>query len=159
MYPRSNLVHRLCDEWPRSNLPNRYLWFRSTSLLTDRTVWESSSLPSSGGTGRWGGDAIANGSAGSTSPYRPQLMNCRLLRDLDVERNSFCLLIVAETDGGKLATQRRLGWSSMAVGASSGGAPALESAPAAAEQLGQPPSGLGSARQASSWHGVGGSVW
>jgi hypothetical protein len=29
MNPRSNLVHRLCDEWSRSNLPNRYLWFRS----------------------------------------------------------------------------------------------------------------------------------
>jgi hypothetical protein len=46
----------------------------------------------------------------------------------------------------------------MAVGASSGGALALESTPAAVEQLGQPPSGLGSARQASSWHGAGGLV-
>jgi hypothetical protein len=44
-------------------------------------------------------------------------------------------------------------------GASSGGAPALGSAPAAAERLGQPPSGLGLARQASGWHSVGGSVW
>jgi hypothetical protein len=150
MYPRSNLVHRLCDEWPRSNLPNHCHWFRSTPLLTDRTVWESSSLPSSGETGCWGGDAIADGSASSTSPYRPPL---------DVERNSFCSLTVAEMDGGKLAMQRRLGWSSTTVGASSGGAPALESAPAAAERLRQPPSGLGSARQASSWHGAGGSVW
>jgi hypothetical protein len=40
-------------------------------LLTDRTVWESSSLPSSGEIGCWGCDAIADGSAGSTSPYRP----------------------------------------------------------------------------------------
>jgi hypothetical protein len=86
-------------------------------------------------------------------------MNCRLLRDLDVERNSFCSLTVAETDGGKLATQRRLGRSSTAVGASSGGAPALESAPAVAERLAQPPSGLGSARQALSWHDGGGLVW
>jgi hypothetical protein len=86
-------------------------------------------------------------------------MNCRLLCDLDVERNSFCSLTVAEMDGGKLAMQRRLGRSSMAVGASFGGAPALESAPAVAERLGQPPSGLGSVRQASSWHGAGGSVW
>jgi hypothetical protein len=66
---------------------------------------------------------------------------------------------VAETDGGKLTTQRRLGRSSTVVGASSGVALALESAPAAAEQLGQPPSGLGSARQALSWHDAGGSVW
>jgi hypothetical protein len=86
-------------------------------------------------------------------------MNYRLLRDLDVERNSFCSLTVAETDGGKLAMQRRLGRSSMMMGASSGGAPALESSPVVAKRLGQPPSGLGSARQASSWHGAGGSVW
>jgi hypothetical protein len=92
-------------------------------------------------------------------PIGPHLTNCRLLRDLDVERNSFCSLTVAETDGGKLAMQRRLGRSSTTVGASSGGTPALESAPAAVERLGQPPSGLGSARQASSWHGAGGSVW
>jgi hypothetical protein len=50
---------------------------------------------------------------------------------------------VAETDGGKLAMQRRLGRSSMAVGASSGGTPTVELAPAAAERLGEPPSGLG----------------
>jgi hypothetical protein len=86
-------------------------------------------------------------------------MNCRLLRDLDVGRNSFCSLTVAERDGGKLATQRRLGRSSTTVGASSGGAPALESAPVTVEQLGQPPSGLGSAQQPLSWHGAGGSVW
>jgi hypothetical protein len=92
-------------------------------------------------------------------PIGPHLMNCRLLRDLDIERNSFCSLTVAETDGGKLATQRRLGRSSTAVGASSGGAPALESAPTAVERLGQPHSGLGSAWQASSWHDANGSVW
>jgi hypothetical protein len=83
----------------------------------------------------------------------------RLLRNLDVERNSFCSLTVAETDGGKLAMQRRLGRSSTAVGVSSGGAPAVESAPAAAERLGEPPSRLCLARQASNWHGVDGSVW
>jgi hypothetical protein len=66
---------------------------------------------------------------------------------------------VAETDRGKLATQRRLGRSSMAVGASSGGAPAVESAPATAERLGEPPSGLGLVRQASNWHGADGSIW
>jgi hypothetical protein len=55
--------------------------------------------------------------------------------------------------------RRRLGQSSTAVGASSGGAPALGSTPVAAEQLEQPPSGLGLARQASGWHGAGGSVW
>jgi hypothetical protein len=66
---------------------------------------------------------------------------------------------VAETDGGKLAAQRRLGRPSMAVVASSGGTPAVESAPAAAERLEEPPSGLGLARQASNWHGADGSVW
>jgi hypothetical protein len=65
---------------------------------------------------------------------------------------------VAETDGGKLATQRQLGRSSTAVGASSGGALALESAPAVAERLGEPPSGLGLAQQASNWHDADGSV-
>jgi hypothetical protein len=55
--------------------------------------------------------------------------------------------------------RRRLGQSSTVVGASSGGAPALGSAPAAAERLRQPPSGLGLARQASGWHGAGGSDW
>jgi hypothetical protein len=87
------------------------------------------------------------------------LTNHELLRDLDVERNSICPLIVAEMDGGKLATRRRLGQSSTAVGASSGGALALGSAPAAAERLGQPRSGPGLARQASGWHGASGSVW
>jgi hypothetical protein len=62
-------------------------------------------------------------------------------------------------DGGKLATQRQLGWSSTAVGASSGGAPAVESAPAAVERLGEPPSGHSLARQASNRHGADGSVW
>jgi hypothetical protein len=61
-------------------------------------------------------------------------MNCRLLHDLDVERNLFCSLTVAEMDRGKLATQRRLRRSSTTVGASSGGAPAIESDPAAAER-------------------------
>jgi hypothetical protein len=36
----------------------------------------------------------------------------------------------------------------MALGASSGGAPAVELAPAAAKRLGEPPSGLGLVRQA-----------
>jgi hypothetical protein len=69
----------------------------------------------------------------------------RLLRNLDVERNSFSSLTVAEMDGGKLAMQRRLGRSSMAVGTSFGGATAVKLAPAAAERLGEPPSGLGAA--------------
>jgi hypothetical protein len=64
-----------------------------------------------------------------------------------------------ETDGEKLATQRRLGRSSMVVGASSGGAPVVESALAAAERLEEPPSGLGLVQQASNWHGADGSVW
>jgi hypothetical protein len=38
--------------------------------------------------------------------------------------------MVAEMDGGRLATRRRLRQSSTAVGAPSGGAPALGSAPA-----------------------------
>jgi hypothetical protein len=89
----------------------------------------------------------------------PHLANRHLLRDLNIERNLFCPLTVAEMDGGWLATRRRLGQSSTAVGPSSSGAPALGSAPVAAERLGQPLSGLGLARQASGWHGAGGSVW
>jgi hypothetical protein len=61
-------------------------------------------------------------------------------------------------DGGKLATRRRLGQSSTAVGASSGSAPALGSAPTAVERLRQPPLELGLARQTSGWHSAGGSV-
>jgi hypothetical protein len=83
----------------------------------------------------------------------------QLLRDLDVERNSFCRLTVVEMDGGKLAMRRRLGQSSTAVGASSGSTLALGLAPAAVERLRQPPSGLGLARQASGWHDTGGLVW
>jgi hypothetical protein len=45
MNPRSNLVHRLCDEWPRSNMSNHYLLFQSTPFLSDRTVMGSSSPP------------------------------------------------------------------------------------------------------------------
>jgi hypothetical protein len=61
-------------------------------------------------------------------------------------------------DGGKLATRRRLGQSSTAVGESSGSAPALGSAPTAVERLRQPPLELGLARQTSGWHSAGGSV-
>jgi hypothetical protein len=53
------------------------------------------------------------------------------LRDLGYERNSFCELTVVKTDHGKLATGRRLGWSSMAVGMATGGAPASRIPPAA----------------------------
>jgi hypothetical protein len=118
-----------------------------------------SSPPDFGKTGRWG---AAQWPAVWAAPPRskdPHLTNHQLLCDLDVERNSFCPLTVAEMDVGKLATRRRLGQSSTAVGASSGGAPALGSAPAATERLGQPPSGLGVARQASDWHSADGSVW
>jgi hypothetical protein len=44
------------------------------------------------------------------------------LRDLVYERNSFYEVIVAKPDHGKLATGRRLGRSSTAVGMASGGA-------------------------------------
>jgi hypothetical protein len=60
----------------------------------------------------------------------PHLANRQLLRELDVERNLFCPLTVAEMDGGRLVTRRRLVQSSTVVGASSGGTPALGSAPA-----------------------------
>jgi hypothetical protein len=118
-----------------------------------------SSPPDFGETGRW---EAAPWPAVWAAPPRskdPHLTNCQLLRDLDIERNSFCPLIVAEMDGGKLTMRRRLGQTSTAVGAPSGGASALGSAPTAAERLRIPPSGLGLARQASGWHGAGGSVW
>jgi hypothetical protein len=115
--------------------------------------------PDFGETGRWGAAPWPTVWAAPPRSKDPHLTNRQLLRDLDVERNSFCPLTVAEMDGGKLATRRRLGQPSTAVGASSGGALALGSAPAAAEQLGQPPSGLDLARQGSGWHGAGGLVW
>jgi hypothetical protein len=118
-----------------------------------------SSPPDFGETGRWGAVPWPAVRAVPPRSKDPHLTNRQLLRDLDVERNSFYPLTVVEMDGGKLATRRRLRKSSTAVGASSGGAPALGSAPAAAEWLGQPPSGLGLARQASGWHSAGGSVW
>jgi hypothetical protein len=77
----------------------------------------------------------------------PYLANRQLLHDLDVERNLFCPLTVAEMDGGRLAMRRRLGQSSMAVGASSGGAPALGSAPAVEMMSRDSPPSSGSARQ------------
>jgi hypothetical protein len=78
----------------------------------------------------------------------PHLANRQLLRDLDVERNLFCPLMVAEMDGGRLATRRRLGQSSTAVGASSSGAPALGSAPTVEMMSGDSPSSSGSVREA-----------
>jgi hypothetical protein len=118
-----------------------------------------SSPPDFGETRRWGAAPWPAVWAAPPRSKDPHLTNRQLLHDLDVERNSFCPLTVAEMDGGKLVTWRRLGQSSTVVGVSSGGAPALGSAPTAAERLGQPPSGLGLARQALGWHGAGGSVW
>jgi hypothetical protein len=118
-----------------------------------------SSPPDFGEIGRWGAAPWPAVWAAPPRSKDPHLTNRQLLRDLDVERNSFYPLTVAEIDGGKMATRRRLGQSSTTVGASSGGAPALGSAPVAVEWLEQPPSGLGLARQASGWHGAGGSVW
>jgi hypothetical protein len=51
-------------------------------------------------------------------------------------------------DGGGLATWRRLGQSSMVVGASSGGAPALQLAPVVEMMSGDSPPSSGSAREA-----------
>jgi hypothetical protein len=51
-------------------------------------------------------------------------------------------------DGGRLATRRRLGQSSTAVGASSGGALTLGSAPTVEMMSGDSPSSSGSAREA-----------
>jgi hypothetical protein len=51
------------------------------------------------------------------------------LGDLGYERKSFCELTTVKTDNGKLATGRRLGRSSMAVGSASGGAPAPRTPP------------------------------
>jgi hypothetical protein len=118
-----------------------------------------SSPPDFGETGRWGAAPRPAVWAAPPRSKDPHLTNRQLLRDLDVERNSFCPLTVAEMDRGKLATRRRLRQSSTAVGASSGGVPAPGSAPVAAERLRQPPSGFGLVRQASGWHGAGGSVW
>jgi hypothetical protein len=108
---------------------------------------------------RWGAAPWPVVWAARSRSKGPHLANRHLLRDLNIERNLFCPLTVAEMDGGWLATWRRLGQSSTVVGPSSSGAPALGSAPVAAERLGQPLSGLGLARQASGWHGADGSVW
>jgi hypothetical protein len=97
---------------------------------------------STGETGRWGAAPWPTVWAAPPRSKDHHLTNRQLLRHLDVERNSFCPLTVAEKDGGKLATRRRLGQSSTVVGASSSGALALGSTPAAVEWLGQPLRGL-----------------
>jgi hypothetical protein len=53
------------------------------------------------------------------------------LRNLGYERNSFCELTAVKTDHGKLATGRRLGRSSTAVGMASNSAPATRTPPTA----------------------------
>jgi hypothetical protein len=118
-----------------------------------------SSPPDFGETGRWGAAPWPAVWAAPPRSKDPHLTNRQLLRDLDVDRNSFCPLTMAEMDGRKLATWRWLRQSSTVVGASSGSAPALGSAAATVERLGQPPSGLALARQASGCYGTGGSVW
>jgi hypothetical protein len=52
------------------------------------------------------------------------------LRDLGYERNMLCELSMVKTDHGKLATRRRLGRSSTAVGTAFGCAPAPRTPPA-----------------------------
>jgi hypothetical protein len=98
--------------------------------------------------GRWGAAPWPAAWAARSRSKGPHLANRQLLRDLDVERNLFCPLMVAEMDGGRLATQRWLGQSSTAVGASSGDAPALGSAPAVEMMSGDSPPSSGSAREA-----------
>jgi hypothetical protein len=98
--------------------------------------------------GRWGAAPWPAAWAAPSCSKCPHLANRQLLRDLDVERNLFCPLTVAEMDGGRLATPRRLGQSSMAVGASSGGAPALGSTPALEMMSGDSPPSSDSAREA-----------
>jgi hypothetical protein len=53
------------------------------------------------------------------------------LHDLGYERNSFCELTAVKTDHGKLVMGRWLGWSSVAVGMTSSGAPAPRTPPMA----------------------------
>jgi hypothetical protein len=98
--------------------------------------------------GQWGAAPWPAAWAAPSRSKGPQLANRQLLHDLDVERNLLCPLKAAEMDGGRLATRRRLGQSSMAVGASSGGAPALGSAPAVEMMSGDSPPSNGSAREA-----------
>jgi hypothetical protein len=57
------------------------------------------------------------------------LRRCFFLRDLHDERNPICPLTMVETNHGKLATGRRLGRSSTAVGTTSSGAPAPRASP------------------------------
>jgi hypothetical protein len=98
--------------------------------------------------GRWGAAPWLAAWAAPSRSKGPHLANRQLLRDLDVDRNLFCPLTVAEMDGGRLATRRRLGQSSTAVGVSSGGAPALGSALAVEMMSGDSPPSSGSAREA-----------
>jgi hypothetical protein len=57
---------------------------------------------------------------------------CFFLRDLHDERNPICPLTMVEMNHGKLATGRRLGRSSTAVGTTFGGAPAPRASPTVA---------------------------
>jgi hypothetical protein len=107
-----------------------------------------SSPPDFDETGAMGGCATAGGLGSSISLYRPPFAYHQLLRDLDIERNLFCPLTVTEMDGGGLATRRRLGQSSMVVGASSGGALALQLAPVVEMMSRDSPPSSGSAREA-----------
>jgi hypothetical protein len=66
--------------------------------------------------GRWGAAPWPVAWAVPSRSKGPHLANRLLLRDLDVERNLFCPLMVAEMDGGRLATRRLLGQSSTAMG-------------------------------------------
>jgi hypothetical protein len=65
---------------------------------------------------RWGAAPWPAAWAAPSRSKGPHLANHQLLRDLDVERNLFCPLTVAEMDGGRLATRRHFGQSSTAVG-------------------------------------------
>jgi hypothetical protein len=105
--------------------------------------------------GRWGAAPWPVAWAAPSHSKGPHLANRQLLHDLDVERNLFCPLTVAEMDGGRLATRRRLRQSSTAVGASSGGAPALGSAPVVEMMSGDSPPSSGSAREALEYRGGG----
>jgi hypothetical protein len=72
----------------------------------------------------------------------------KLLHDLDDKGRSFCPLIAVETDHGKLAMGRQLGWFLKTVGAATSVASALTMVPTAVVMMGSPPLGSNLTREA-----------
>jgi hypothetical protein len=82
---------------------------------------------------------MAGGEESSSLGYRALNAKSFFLHNLEVERSSFCKLMMKDMTHWRWVMMAQLGRSSMMMGAASSGTPAPRSAPTTAAWVGAPP--------------------